>query len=123
MTDKSSTGEARRCRFGAFEFDAHTLELWKKGRAVKVRPQSLRLLTLLLERPGELVTRGELQRRVWDEGTFVDFDQGVNHCIKELRAALGDVADAPRYVETLARRGYRFIAPVEQLDATPIVAD
>ena len=106
-----------RWRFGVFDFDARTLELWKSGRIIKVRPQSLKLLTILLSRPGELVSRSELQRGVWGAETFVDFEQGVNHCIKELRAALGDSADSPRYIETLARRGYRFIAPVESIPA------
>jgi DNA-binding winged helix-turn-helix (wHTH) protein/TolB-like protein len=107
----------RRWRFGVFEFDAGTLELSKHGRIIKVRPQSLKLLAMLVSRPGQLVTRSELQRGIWDERTFVDFDQGVNHCIKELRAALGDDAESPRFIETLARRGYRFIAPAEPLDA------
>ena len=109
--------DGARYRFGVFELDARTLELQKSGRAVRVRPQSLRLLTLLLARPGQLVARDEIQRALWDRETFVDFDQGVNHCIKELRAALGDVAEAPRYIQTLPRRGYRFIAPVETVGA------
>jgi DNA-binding winged helix-turn-helix (wHTH) protein/TolB-like protein len=104
-----------RWRFGVFEFDAQTLELWKSGRAVRVRPQSLKLLTLLLARPGELVQRAEIQQGLWGTETFVDYEQGVNHCIKELRAALGDDAESPRYIETLARRGYRFIVPVERI--------
>ena len=103
-----------RYQFGLFEFDADTLELWKSGRLVKTRPQSLRVLALFLARPGELVSRTDLQRGLWGDDTFVDYEQGVNHCIKELRAALGDLADSPRYIETLARRGYRFIAPVQR---------
>ena len=105
-------------RFGVFQFDARTLELSKGGRPIKLRPQSLKVLALLLSRPGELVQRADLHRELWDHGTFVDYEQGVNHCIKELRAALGDLAESPRYIETLARRGYRFIAPIERL-ATP----
>jgi DNA-binding winged helix-turn-helix (wHTH) protein/TolB-like protein len=108
-------------RFGVFEFDAETLELRKSGRSVRARPQSLKLLTLLLARPGELVQRAEIQHGLWGTETFVDHEQGVNHCIRELRAALGDDAESPRYIETLARRGYRFIAPVERIpDAEPV---
>ncbi len=101
-------------RFGVFEFDAQTLELRKNGRLLSVRPQPLTLLALLLERPGDLISREEIQSALWPGDTFVDFDQGVNHAIRELRAALGDAADSPRFVQTLPRRGYRFIAPVER---------
>ena len=101
-------------RFGVFEFDAQTLELRKNGRLLSVRPQPLTLLALLLERPGDLVSREEIQSALWPGDTFVDFDQGVNHAIRELRAALGDAADSPRFVQTLPRRGYKFIAPVER---------
>jgi DNA-binding winged helix-turn-helix (wHTH) protein/tetratricopeptide (TPR) repeat protein len=104
-----------RYRFGVFEFDPHTQELYKSGRIARVRPQSLTLLTLLLARAGELVSRDDIQHAVWGTGTFVDYEQGVNHCIKELRTALGDSAESPRYIQTLTRRGYRFIAPVERL--------
>lgn len=110
-----SAPERGHYRFGPFEFDSTTRELSKHGRPVKVRPQSLKVLTLLLARPGELVSRADLQESLWDAGTFVNYEQGVNHCIKELRAALGDTAESPRYIETLARRGYRFIAPVERV--------
>ena len=104
-----------RCRFGVFEFDGQTLELSKNGRTVSLRLQPLKLLALLLARPGELVSRYELERALWGGDTFVDFEQGVNHAIRELRAALGDAAESPRFVQTLPRRGYRFIAPVELL--------
>ncbi|HUQ89704.1 MAG TPA: winged helix-turn-helix domain-containing protein [Vicinamibacterales bacterium] len=100
-------------RFGVFEFDAGTLELRKNGRLLSVRPQPLTLLALLLESPGDLVSREKIQSALWPGDTFVDFEQGVNHAIRELRAALGDAADSPRFVQTLPRRGYRFIAPVE----------
>lgn len=102
-----------RYRFGIFDFDVAALELRKKGHVVKVRPQALKLLALILARPGDLVSRDEIRQALWGGDTFVDFDQGVNHCIKQLRFALGDDAESPRYVETLPRRGYRFIAPVE----------
>ncbi|HTM31260.1 MAG TPA: winged helix-turn-helix domain-containing protein [Vicinamibacterales bacterium] len=101
-----------RYSFGVFEFDAGTLELRKRGLLVRVRPQSLKLLALILSRAGELVSRDEIRDALWGGDTFVDFDQGVNHCINQLRGALGDDADSPRFVETLPRRGYRFIAPV-----------
>jgi DNA-binding winged helix-turn-helix (wHTH) protein/TolB-like protein/Flp pilus assembly protein TadD len=97
-----------------FTFDPSTLELWKAARPVRVRPQSLKLLALLLSRPGELISRDEIQRGLWGDETFVDYEQGVNHSIKELRVALGDAAESPRFIQTLPRRGYRFIAPVER---------
>ena len=98
--------------FGVFEFDSVTGELRKTGRRVRLRPQPARALEHLLERHGELVSRGELQRAIWPDGTFVHFDYGLNSCIKQIRAALGDSRSAPGYVETLVRRGFRFIAPV-----------
>jgi DNA-binding winged helix-turn-helix (wHTH) protein/tetratricopeptide (TPR) repeat protein len=101
-------------QFGVFDFDARTLELRKNGRPLRVRPQSLKLLALLIGRPGELVTRDEIQHALWGDDTFVDYEQGVNHSIKELRAALGDSSGSPRFIETLPRRGYRFIAAVER---------
>ena len=101
-------------RFGVFDFDAATLELRKNSRPLRVRPQSLKLLALLVARPGELITREEIQQTLWGNDTFVDYEQGVNHSIKELRAALGDSSGSPRFIETLPRRGYRFIAPIEK---------
>jgi TolB-like protein/DNA-binding winged helix-turn-helix (wHTH) protein/tetratricopeptide (TPR) repeat protein len=106
-------------RFGLFELRLDTAELLKDGVAVRLRPQSLQVLALLAERSGQLVTREDIQAQVWRDGTVVDFEQGLNHCIKEIRAALGDHAEAPVYVETLARRGYRFIVPVERLEPRP----
>jgi len=105
--------DGRCCRFGVFEFDGRSLELRKHGRPVRLRPQAFKLLALLIAHAGELVTREDIHRALWSEDTFVDFEQGVNHAIRELRARLGDVADSPRFIETLPRRGYRFIAPVE----------
>jgi DNA-binding winged helix-turn-helix (wHTH) protein/tetratricopeptide (TPR) repeat protein len=106
-----------RYRFGVFEFDTETPELRKSGRLVRLRPQGHKLLKLLISRPREVIGREEIARFLWDAGVFVDFEQGVNHTIKQLRSALGDDAESPRYVETLPRRGYRFIAPVEALAA------
>jgi TolB-like protein/DNA-binding winged helix-turn-helix (wHTH) protein/Tfp pilus assembly protein PilF len=107
---------ARALRFGPFELRPETGELLKNGAPIHLRPQSLQVLALLAERAGELVPREEIQSRVWGSGTFVDFEQGLNHCVKEIRAALGDSAETPTYVATLARRGYRFVSPV---DAAP----
>jgi TolB-like protein/DNA-binding winged helix-turn-helix (wHTH) protein/Flp pilus assembly protein TadD len=101
-------------RFGPFEFQPATGELRKHGLRVKLRGQPIELLTMLLQRPGEPVTREELQRLLWPADTYVDFEHSLNAAIKRLRAALGDSADAPRFIETLAGRGYRFIAPVSQ---------
>lgn len=113
MDERKTTPRHGRFRFGVFELDAGSLELRKHGRLVPVRPQPLKLLALLLAQPGELVSREDIQRALWDEDTFVDFEQGVNHAIRELRAGLGDVAESPRFIQTLPRRGYRFLAPVE----------
>jgi len=98
--------------FGAFEADLRTGELRKHGARVKLHHQPFQVLSILLERPGEVVTREELQRRLWPADTFVDFDNGLNSAVKKLREALNDSAESPRYVETLSRRGYRFIAPL-----------
>jgi DNA-binding winged helix-turn-helix (wHTH) protein/tetratricopeptide (TPR) repeat protein len=109
-------------RFGVFDFDAATLELRKNSRPVRIRPQSLKLLALLVAHPRELITREQIQQALWGSDTFVDYEQGVNHSIKELRAALGDSPGSPRFIETLPRRGYRFIAPVEKCAPEPIGA-
>jgi DNA-binding winged helix-turn-helix (wHTH) protein/tetratricopeptide (TPR) repeat protein len=106
---------SKRIRFGLFEFDEDLLELSRQGRVISLRPQALKLLGVLLARPGELVSRDDLQRALWGDDTFVDFDQGLNHAVREIRAALGDTAESPRFVQTLPRRGYRFIAPVERV--------
>jgi Tol biopolymer transport system component/DNA-binding winged helix-turn-helix (wHTH) protein len=100
-------------RFGIFELDLRAGELRKQGVRIKLQGQPFQVLEMLLEQPGEVVTREELQQRVWADGSFVDYEQGLNIAIKKLRLALGDSADNPRFIETLARRGYRFIAPVE----------
>jgi len=98
--------------FGAYEFNPDSGELRKEGMRVRLEGQPLAILEVLLERPGELVTRENLQKRLWPEDTFVDFEHSLNAAVKRLRAALNDSADQPRYIETLARRGYRFVAPV-----------
>src|SRR5436305_2390149 len=108
-----STSSGRRVRFGPFEIDEKTRELRKDGTKVRLQEQPLQILQILLEHPGELVTREELRNRVWPTDTFVDFDHGINNAIKRLRESLGDVGDTPRYIETLPRRGYRFIGITE----------
>jgi TolB-like protein/DNA-binding winged helix-turn-helix (wHTH) protein/Tfp pilus assembly protein PilF len=102
----------QRVRFGVFEADFRSGELRKSGVKVKLHAQPLAVLKILLERAGEIVTREELQQKLWGNNTFVDFEQGLNKTINKLRDALSDKADTPRYIETLPRRGYRFIAPV-----------
>ena len=99
-------------RFGVFELNLATTELRKGGTPIKVAPQPFQLLALLASRAGQVVTREEIQQHLWGEETYVDFEQGMNHCIKQIRNVLNDNADAPLYVETLPRRGYRFLAPV-----------
>jgi len=104
-------------RFGLFEFDAAAGELRRQGRLIRLEPQPARALALLLSRPAEVVTRDELRARLWGADTHVDFDRGLAYCIGQVRAALGDSAENPRFVETLPRRGYRFVAPLH--GATP----
>lgn len=108
-----SAAKPRALRFGGFEVDPVTEELRKEGLHVRLPTQSIQVLLVLLETPGELVRREELHRRLWPEDTFVDFDHGLNAAVTRLREALGDSADRPKFIETLPRRGYRFIAPIE----------
>lgn len=103
-------------RFGIFEADQHTGELRKQGRKLALQGQPFDILVMLLERPGELVSRAQIQERLWPDGTFVDFDHSLNTAINKIRDTLGDSAASPRFIETLARRGYRFIAPVQVED-------
>src|SRR5258708_35740352 len=107
------TVRTRRVRFGAFDVDLRSGELHKHGIRLKLQDQPFQVLALLLEHPGDLVTREELRQKLWPAETFVDFDTGLNSAIKKLRDVLGDSAEEPRYIETLPRRGYRFIARVE----------
>ncbi len=100
-------------RFGSFELDLEAERLLKNGRTIRIQPQPFRLLCLLTNRPGLLVTRDEIQAALWAGDTFVDFDQGVNFAIKQVRDALGDRAEDSLYVQTVPKRGYRFLAPVE----------
>ena len=115
---------AQRIRFGAFELDRQTAELWKNGTKLKLQGQPIAVLSLLLERPGELVTREEIRKHLWPDDTFVDFEHSLNTHIKKLRQVFDDDAETPRYIETLPRRGYRFIAQVEPApNGSPVVAD
>src|SRR5438309_6342394 len=100
-------------RFDTFELDLRAGELRKGGTRIRLQEQPLQVLQALLENPGELVTREELQKRIWPADTFVDFDHGLHAAVNRLRSALNDSADRPRYVETVARRGYRFIGQLE----------
>jgi DNA-binding winged helix-turn-helix (wHTH) protein/tetratricopeptide (TPR) repeat protein len=109
--------ETRRLRFGVYELNLAARELRKHGIRVKVRGQPFEILTLLLEKPGEIVTREDLQKRLWLADTFVDFEHSLNSAIKKLRGVLGDSPENSRYIETIPRVGYRFIAPVEQVSA------
>ena len=101
------------CRFGIFEVDLGSRRILKSGREVHLQEQPLRVLLLLLERPGNLWTREELQKRLWPNDTFVEFDDGLNTAIQKIRLVLGDEARNPRFVETVPRQGYRFIAAVQ----------
>src|SRR5689334_13011719 len=100
--------------FGVFEVNLQTRELRKHGVRLKLQEQPFQILLTLLERPGEIVSRDDIQKRLWPENTYVDFDNAINSAVRKLRDALGDSPDNPRFVETLARRGYRFVAPVSR---------
>ena len=115
----SAAGKARIVRFGNFEVDLESGELRRKGLKVKLQGQPFQVLATLLERPGEVVTREELRLKLWPADTFVDFDHGLNAAVKRLREALRDSADSPTFIETLARRGYRFLGNIERPAASP----
>ena len=117
-------GQLLALRFGPFELDVRSGELRRNGTTVHLQPQPFKVLVLLACRPGEVVTREEVQAEVWPAGTFVDFEQSLNFCVRQIRAALGDNANAPRYLETLPRRGYRWIGgTVERVTASPAVRE
>ena len=103
-------------RFGLFEFDAASGALTREGVSVRLQPQPARVLAVLVQRAGELVSRDELRTAIWGDATYVDFERGLNFCIAQIRSALGDSAESPRFIETLPRRGYRFIAPATEID-------
>jgi DNA-binding winged helix-turn-helix (wHTH) protein len=118
-----SVEPATKTTFGLYEVDLQTGELWKAGRRIKLQTQPFKVLAALLEKPGLIVTREELQLRVWGPDTTVDFDYSLGTAINKIREALGDSADNPRFVETIARRGYRFIAPLTHPSATLSAVD
>src|SRR5450432_258603 len=108
-----------RLRFGDFEFDSLSGRLFRGGNIVKIQPQPLRVLAVLLERAGEIVSREHLRTHVWGDATFVEFDQGLNYCIRQIRLAFRDGASEPLYIETLPKQGYRFIASVTVAPGVP----
>jgi DNA-binding winged helix-turn-helix (wHTH) protein/TolB-like protein len=117
--------ESRRVRFGIFDFDLSTGELWRDGVPVRLQAQPSQALALLIAHAGEVVTRDQLRQALWGEETFVDFDRSLNFCIGQIRSGLGDSAESPRFVRTLPKRGYQFIAPVAAAavaTAPPVVA-
>ena len=121
--EAEAAAPARRLiRSGTFEIDIDSGELRKSGGLVRLRQQSFRVLSLLVAEPGRVLTRDDLRQRVWTDDTFVDFDQGLNSCIKEIRAALGDNAESPVFVETLPRRGYRWIGPATAIGPAVVTA-
>ena len=119
----ATPASSSRFRFSSFEVDLRSGELRKQGLKVKIHDQPLRILAMLLEHPGEVVSREELRDKLWPADTFVDFDVGLNSAVKRLRDALGDSAESPRFIQTLPRRGYRLIVPVESLDADQRVTE
>lgn len=106
-------------RFGVFELDTQAEQLTKNGRIVRLQPQPFKVLRLLASESGRLVTREELRAALWTDETFVDFDQGINFAIKQVREALDDDADRPVYLQTVPKRGYRFLAPVSAANTAP----
>src|ERR1700680_3436594 len=122
----SAVPPPRAIRFGLLEIDVRSGELRRQGRRIRLEGQPVHILICLLENPGELVTREELHRRLWPADTYVNFEHGLNAAVKRLRRALNDSADNPRFVETLPRRGYRFLAPVESIregEDVPVVTE
>src|SRR5450755_2742030 len=109
--------QLHRARFGVFELDFQAGELRKRGRVVLLQEQPFRVLLILVERRGELTTREEIRRKLWPNNTVVEFDHGINTAIKKLRQALGDSAQNPKYIETVGRRGYRLMTPVDSGEA------
>lgn len=112
MSPPGTVSSRARFRFGLFEADTTTGELWKNGRKLRLQEQPFQILAILVQRRGELVTREELVKALWPDGTFVDYDHSLNTAVNKLREVLGDSATSPRYIETLPRRGYRFLGEV-----------
>src|SRR6266853_5231810 len=114
MSSQASASPPRQLVFGPFAFDEASGELHKHGVRVRLEGQPLQILATLIRQPGQVITRDEFQKQLWKDGTFVDFDHGLNAAMNRLRQVLGDSADQPRYIETLPGRGYRFVATVEE---------
>src|SRR5260370_14621482 len=124
MAEKSPPSPSLGYRFGVFQANVAARELRKHGVRIRLPGQPFCVLSILLEKPGKVIAREEIRRRLWSSDTFVDFEHSLNSAIKKLRAALGDSPENSRYIETVPRVGYRFIAPVEQVSVTaPTVAD
>src|SRR5574340_878863 len=117
----ATESSAQTLRFSIFEVDLRAAELRKHGVRIKLQDQPFRILSLLLEHPGALVTREEIREELWRDHTFVDFDRSLNKAMAKLRSALGDSAECPRFIETIPRHGYRLIAPV--IGGSPEAAD
>jgi TolB-like protein/DNA-binding winged helix-turn-helix (wHTH) protein/Tfp pilus assembly protein PilF len=120
-TVQAAETSASLLRFGAFELNLQTNELRRGGVLLKLSPQQLQALRLLVENAGQILTREQIQHELWGDGTFVDFDRNLNVCIAQIRATLNDDSDAPRYIQTVPKRGYRFIAPVERVGTTQVI--
>ena len=116
--DRPVDASSNLVRFGLFELDLESCELRKKGKLVPLRQQAVTILGMLVQQPGRLVTREQIREKLWGSDIVVEFDQGLNNCIRGIRTALHDDAQSPVFVETLPRRGYRFIAPVTVTDTT-----
>src|SRR5689334_20622839 len=117
MEQERKTSE--RLRFGVFEVDLRAREIRKHGMRLRIQGQPFAVLAMLLESPATVVTREELQKRLWSTDTFVNFDHGLNKAINKLREVLGDSAENPRFVETVSRQGYRFLADVQEIEEVP----
>jgi DNA-binding winged helix-turn-helix (wHTH) protein len=114
----TTSSAARRVRFGTYEIDAEAGQLLLDGRAIRLPPQPFKLLWLLVSRPGQLVTRDQIREALWSGDTFIDFEQAMNFTIKQIRDALNDDAERPLYIQTVPKRGYRFVAPVQAAGTT-----
>src|SRR5216683_4881180 len=121
MSSQPTASSPRQLVFGPFAFDEASGELHKHGSRVRLEGQPLQILAALVRQPGQIVTRDEFQQQLWKDGTFVDFDHGLNAAMNRLRQVLGDSADQPRYIETLSGRGYRFVAAVQATGQKPVL--
>ena len=123
MLVRQSAAKPKTLRFGMFVLDVEAQQLQRDGRVVKLQPQPFRLLCLLVTRAGSVVTRDEIRSALWSGDTFVDFDQGVNYAVRQIRDALGEDAERPVYIQTIPRRGYKFVAPVSEVADSELPPD